>query len=126
MLKLAGALLLAATAAFGYPHGGDGAAYRLAPTGGSGRGFVVTADHPPMTTPNGTTALPSGSTLTVEAEGSRLFDVFLVGPTALDSGVQRRRWTQTLTRTGGYKLQYGRESEPYLSQLDFVVTPEPQ
>jgi hypothetical protein len=115
----AGLILLLASAASAHPHG----AYRLAPTDGSAKGYVVTADHAPSFTPNGTASIPPGTTLTVESDGWRRFEVFVVGPTALDSSWQKGKWTGTLTQPGGYKVQFGDRGDAYFTQVDLVVNP---
>lgn len=120
MTKLAAALALV-TALAGLAAGET---YTLQPTDGSGDGYVVTADHAPVMTPGGVPALPRGTRLRVETRSGLPFEVFVVGPTALDHGCARRHWDTTVSQTGGYKLQFGRLGQAYLSQLDFVVSPD--
>lgn len=110
----AAALLFLAGAAFGE-------SFPLTPTDGSAPGYRVSADHAPVMTPEGIPAFPPGTQLTVEADGLRRFEVFLMAPSSLDESCSRHKWTATVTRPGGYKLQFGREA-PYMTQLDFIVT----
>jgi hypothetical protein len=117
--------LIAAAALLAVLAGGAAAeSFPLAPTDGSAPGYRVSADHAPVMTPEGVPAFPQGTQLTVEADGASSFEVFLMTPSSLDDSCRRHRWTGTLTRPGGYKLQFGRERSRFMSQLDFVVSPD--
>jgi hypothetical protein len=121
MVKIAAALGLVAALA----GAAAGESFPLTPTDGAASGYRVSADHAPVMTPQGVPALPPGTRLTVEAEGATGFQVFVISPKSLDAHGARHSWTGTLSEPGGYKLQFGRERQLYLSQLDLVVTPDP-
>lgn len=122
MTKIAASLALVAALA-GAAAAGE--SFPLTPTDGASSGYRVSADHAPVMTPQGVPALPPGTRLTVEADGATGFQVFVISPTSLDAHGARHSWSGTLNQPGGYKLQFGRERQAYLSQLDLVVTPDP-
>jgi len=88
--------------------------------------YAVTVDRAPrFIDAAGVPVLEPGTVLTVKApRKNESFKVYVMTPQVFKEYGAKGAWALAFDKTGGYRMQFGRETQDLLANLDFILAPE--